>query len=99
MQIGASRLNIYFRSGKKWPNKFSKVISRGIVHDKETLYDNILKLKQYSNGLLEENIKLKGKINQNEEELIRKNKLINGLIAQMENQKGMTGIQRLQKEV
>ena len=69
------------------------------MHDKEALYDNTLQLKQYANGLVEENHRLKTKLMQLEEELSRKSKILNSLMSQMGGLSSMQGIQRIQKEV
>lgn len=69
------------------------------MNDKEALYDNTLKVRQYANDLVKENLKLKVKLQQVEDALSRKEKLLNGLMSQMSNITGMQGIQRLQKEV
>ena len=53
------------------------MIPKCIIYDKETLYDSALHLKQSRNILAEENILLKSRIMQLEDELARKNKLLN----------------------
>jgi len=78
--------------------KFVRTIPKNIMQDKEALYDNTLQLKQYANALVEDNHRLKAKLQQFEEELSRKTKLLNGLMAQMSNISSMQGIQRMQKE-
>jgi len=69
------------------------------MNDKEALYDNTLKVRQYANELVKENLKLKVKLQQVEDALSRKEKLLNSFMSQMSNISGMQGIQRLQKEV
>ena len=51
------------------------MIPKKIVYDKETLYDNTIKLKQSMNNLLEENVLLKSKIKKLEYQLVKKGKL------------------------
>lgn len=76
-----------------------KTIPKNMIFDKEALYDNALKLKQYSNNLAEENYKLKAKLLKTEEDMSRKNKLINGLMAQMGSLSHAPKIVKMQKEV
>ncbi len=98
-QFGFQSLPIIHRSEKKWGPKFVRTIPRNIIHDKEALYDNTIQLKQYANALIEENHRLKAKLQQLEEELGRKGKLLNGLMSQMGSLSNMQGLQRMQKEV
>jgi len=76
-----------------------RLIPKNIIFDKESLYDNTIKLKQYANLLADENYKLKVKIQQVEEDLGRKIKLINGLMVQMSNLSHAPKIVKMQKEV
>jgi hypothetical protein len=69
------------------------------MNDKEALYDNTLKVRQHANELVRENLKLKVKLQQVEDALTRKEKLLNSFMSQMSSISGMQGIQRLQKEV
>lgn len=69
------------------------------MNDKEALYDNTLKVRQYANDLAKENLKLKVRLQQAEDALSRKEKLLNSFMSQMSSISGMQGIQRLQKEV
>ena len=80
-------------------SKLTKHIPKTIIFDKEALYDSTLKLKQFSNNLAEENYKLKAKMQQIEDELNKKNRLLNGLMAQMSNLTRSPSIQKMQKEV
>ncbi len=78
--------------------KFAKLIPRNIAKDKETLYDNTLQLKQYANQLLEDNHRLKARVQQMEEEIGRRSKLINGLMSQIGSVGSMQGVQKMQRE-
>jgi len=91
----------YATIGKKWNRvrKISRVMPRKIIQDKEALYDNAIKIRRYANTLEEQNMLLKVKAYQSEEELAKKKKVINGLIAQMGNAKGVEKLQQLQKDV
>lgn len=84
---------------RKWPKRLYRAVPKNMMNDKEALYDNTLKVRQYANDLIKENLKLKVKLQQVEDALSRKEKLLNSFMSQMSNISGMQGIQRLQKEV
>ena len=70
------------------------------MQDKETLYDNTVQLKRYANVLVEENQRLKARVQQLDEDISRRNKMMSGLMAQMGNMSsGTQGVQKMQKEV
>lgn len=77
----------------------SRKIPRNIVYDKETLYDNTLQLKGTVNRLIEENMFLKAKIKQLEDEITRKGKLLDGMTAQMGNATVMKQISNIKQKV
>jgi hypothetical protein len=80
------------------PTKKLRKVPKNIMQDKEELYDNALQLKQYANSITGENCRLKAKMQQLEEELGRRNKLLNGLMAQLGNV-GSQQVHKMQKEV
>lgn len=57
------------KSGMPPRSKFSKPRPKSIMIEKEQLYDENMQLKMLSNGLLEENIKLKTRLQQSENDL------------------------------
>ena len=57
-----------------------------ILHDKEQLYDDAIKLKQSMNIFQDENVRLKAKISQYSKELEKKDKIIQELLGQVSAQ-------------
>jgi hypothetical protein len=76
-----------------------KGIPKNIVFDKETLYDNVLKIKQYANGLAEDNGRLKAKIGRLQDEVAQKDKMMTEVMQQLGSISKAPGVQRLQREV
>lgn len=66
---------------------------------KDVLYDNTLQLKQYTNRLTEENHRIKARGQQMEEEISRRNKIINGLMLKISKSPGVQQMQPIQREV
>ena len=54
-----------------------KVVPKNIIYDKETLYHEVIELKQTVNRLEKENIKLKTRIAKSQSIKIKKNSLLN----------------------
>ena len=75
------------------------MIPKNIIHDKEKLYDDKLKLKQTINYLTQENFQLKAKIQNMHEEMNRKNKMLNTVMSQVGNPKNSKRVQKMQREV
>lgn len=75
------------------------MVPKHILQDKEALYDNSQQLKQYANELLEENQRLKARMQQMEEEVAHRTQIINSLMVQMGNGSNAQGIQKMRKEV
>lgn len=64
--------------------KVSRLIPQNIALDKESLYGKNLQLKQRNNALAEENLKLRSKLLQYEEEIKRKERQLNELLGSVE---------------
>lgn len=58
-----------------------KTIPKNIIHDKEQMYEEVLNLKNNTNAIKAENVKLKTKIKQDENELAKKDKIIKDILA------------------
>ena len=67
--------------------------------DKEALYDNAIQLKRVANILREENGKLKSKIQQYEEENMKKGKLMQEMMHQLSIPGNASSMPRAHKEV
>ena len=92
--------NKNFEISQRLPlTKHIRLIPRNIMKDKEALYDDTIQLKRNQNFLINENQILKSKIQQFEEELRRKEKMMNGLLLQMGSLSSMKGIQSIQNQV
>ena len=66
-------------------SKTFRGVPQNIMHDKEYLYSNTLQLKKVGNKLKEENQWLKAKLQQYEEELKRKDRMIEDLATNAPN--------------
>jgi len=75
------------------------MIPCNIIHDKETLYDNTLQLKHTRNDLIASNYRLKARVQKLEEEINRKNKVLNDVMSHVGNPDGENKIRKMQKEV
>jgi len=64
----------------------SKLRSKYILHDKEQLYDESIKLKDQLHKVQTENMQFKTKMQQYEKEIVRKNKEINEIYDQFQSQ-------------
>ncbi len=80
-------------------NTFEKRKPRVIMQDKEELYDNAIQLKRSANTLREENYRLKAKIQQYEEDSMKKSKIMQELMAQLNNTASMRAPAAFHKEV
>lgn len=65
--------------------ELSRMRPRGLKLDKERLFDDAMRQKMTANNLKDENVRLKTKIQIFENELIKKEKVIDQLIIQQEN--------------
>lgn len=69
------------------------------MHDKETLYDNTLQLKHTINRLVDNNYQLKARVQKLEEDLNKKNRMLNNVMSQVGSPNGEKNIKKMQKEV
>lgn len=79
--------------------RFSKMIPRNISYDKEALYDSTLQLKMTINQLIEENMFLRAQTKKLEDEISRKNKLIDGMASQSGNATTMKQLGNIKQKV
>lgn len=79
--------------------KYPRMIPCNIMHDKETLYDNTLQLKHTVNHLVDSNYRLKARVQKLEEELAKKNRMLNNVMAQVGSPNGEKKVRQMQKEV
>ena len=89
------RLNPLYSRG----STFEKRRPRNIMKDKEELYDNAIQLKRHTNMLREENIRLKSKIQQYEEDSAKKSKLLQEMMSQIANTNATPRVPAYHKEV